>query len=171
MVETAARRSCPECGSPLVDNPYPFCESCHQYFPLPEGEASGTPSPSSESAQHAGGIRVICVLWLLYGLVQVGVGIFFLWVRSGYYEPLVTYLGVAQLCVGAAILTAVGGLWLLRLWAWRFAMVLLWIGVVLGVSGLMLRDLRMMVHIMAVPLLIYIYNRRALFSRPREPSV
>ncbi|UCF10527.1 MAG: hypothetical protein JSW65_02300 [Candidatus Bipolaricaulota bacterium] len=169
--EPERRDTCPYCGGPTTENPaspHPYCPTCFRYIvPDPdlrehEKPQSGGP-PATPSAPV--GIKVVCSLWTVGSFVSIGLGILLLQAALQVDYPLFVGLGILQIAVGALQLASVYGLWHLRLWGWRTAIVLLWIGLVSAAFMLMTGDIVALLPIAtSVAFLVYFYRKRDLYS-------
>jgi len=160
---------CPHCGavtSATAASPYPYCSRCGRYiFPRTHAESAEGDKATGQSARSSpADVKIFCSFWSIASLVGMGLGVLVvdLGLRAG--SGLLVFLGALQVVLGLAQALSVFGLWSLRYWGWRIAVVLTWISLVLHAISLLQGDVTALISLtVASAFLLYLYARRRLF--------
>jgi hypothetical protein len=170
-VESAASDRCPYCGGETTENPaspHPYCPACFRYIvPDPDLSARVRRDEADVSAGRSPplGIKIVCSLWSVGSFLGIALGILLLQAAVEVQYPLFVWLGVIQAALGALQLVSVYGLWKLRPWGWRTAVVLLWISLASGVLLLFAGDaVALLPMASSIAFLVYFHRKRELYG-------
>jgi hypothetical protein len=161
---------CPYCGGETAENPaspYPYCPECFRYV-VPDSRLRER-EQREDDAIAAGaapplGIKLVCSLWTVGAFVAIGLGVLLLQAALEVESGLHVGLGTLQILLGTLQLASVYGLWTLRLWGWRIAIGLLWVGLVSAVLLYFLGNpLGIYATVASIAFLVFFYRRRELY--------